>query len=644
MPIDNAAVPVPVSISAPLAPPPRPQPNVHRCILTNSSYSLEKAHIIPGAQKRWFNDNVMATYGRSSRTVDDEGNKVHMRHGLHSVWDDHDFALVPKGGDFAVHVLNMPDPGIMEFAAAWYNTIWNAFKLKLSPSKRTTPSTPEVTLPVAQAAQVVQVHEHDEQALLQPGRLSHRPRRASSPEPKPKPKPELESDYTPSHDDKDDRLSLLLDLDVDTDIDTNKPSSLSHHSHESPPDSHHTYTTKRIRLPSRVASVVQLLRQHRDGSRGCWAGTDRPCTRPLLCEELTTLVACLGLQRYYIGLAARASGNAIATLGIARANGDGDFDGDLLLFEPEDLLDLGAYLATKITWRFDRDLHLFVMQNPSLLHEHLAKQIPVLVLDLAKQAAAASEEDESVGPIASVGARTRTGPWMQILETVSVCPGELYFPGVKGHNGHDDDTNTSDTYDPSVLRSSGQQFNKEWHPYPDNCLRSPNYPITAMIFEIVFSDDVPLRAKNFIVRGCPNIRCVLKLTIPYMTPDARLDRLPRPVDIYPLGMDGQFGWSQKSYTICQGATTHSQVSTDVEFRLSDICCGLPEHVVVRIPTNKIIEIAEEAATMQARHDTNRKLEEEQLKEAIRQGPSTCDPLAVDQMISTPEVYVPLGLD
>ncbi|KUI64103.1 hypothetical protein VM1G_10877 [Cytospora mali] len=123
MPIDNAAVPapVPVSISAPLAPPPRPQPNVHRCILTYSSYSLEKAHIIPGAQKRWFGDNVMATYGRSSRTVDDEGNKVHMRHDLHSVWDDHNFALVPKGGDFAIHVLNMPDPGIMEFAATWHN-------------------------------------------------------------------------------------------------------------------------------------------------------------------------------------------------------------------------------------------------------------------------------------------------------------------------------------------------------------------------------------------------------------------------------------------------------------------------------------------------------------------------------------------
>lgn len=96
-----------------------------------------------------------------------------------------------------------------------------------------------------------------------------------------------------------------------------------------------------------------------------------------------------------------------------------------------------------------------------------------------------------------------------------------------------------------------------------------------------------------IVRGYPNIHYILKLTVPYMAPDARLERLPRPVDIYPLivgiyrlarSIDSQFGWSQKSYTICQGGTTtaQSQFPTDVEFCLSYICCGLPEHILVRI--------------------------------------------------------------
>lgn len=107
----------------PVAPPPspRPLPDAPRCILSNSSYSLKKAHIIPRAQRTWFGDNVMATYGRGSGTVDDQGNKVHMRHDLHSVWDDHNFSLVPKGDDFAVHVLNTLCPGITGFAAAWHN-------------------------------------------------------------------------------------------------------------------------------------------------------------------------------------------------------------------------------------------------------------------------------------------------------------------------------------------------------------------------------------------------------------------------------------------------------------------------------------------------------------------------------------------
>ncbi|ROV92827.1 hypothetical protein VPNG_09109 [Cytospora leucostoma] len=121
MPVDNAAVPVPVSISAPLAPPPRPRPIVHRCVLANSSYSLQHAHIIPKAQTTWFRDNTMTTYGRVSGTIDDEKNKVYMQHHLYSVWDKHIFAIVPKAGDFAVHVLNIPDAGMMEFATTWHN-------------------------------------------------------------------------------------------------------------------------------------------------------------------------------------------------------------------------------------------------------------------------------------------------------------------------------------------------------------------------------------------------------------------------------------------------------------------------------------------------------------------------------------------
>ncbi|CAN8106466.1 unnamed protein product [Discula destructiva] len=104
----------------PFAPPPmRP---ISRCILSSDAYAMEKAHIVPTAQSKWFKSNDMIWYGDKTQFIHTEANIVPMRQDLHKLWDGHIFALVPKRGDFVVHVLRTPTLGLGEFARKWHNT------------------------------------------------------------------------------------------------------------------------------------------------------------------------------------------------------------------------------------------------------------------------------------------------------------------------------------------------------------------------------------------------------------------------------------------------------------------------------------------------------------------------------------------
>lgn len=103
-------------------------PAVPRCVLTNNPYAIQKTHIVPVAQSKWFQANSMKRYGDQQLFINTEQNMVPIRHDLHKLWDDHVFALVPKraadgnGSAFVVHVLNMPKPPLNEFANEWHNT------------------------------------------------------------------------------------------------------------------------------------------------------------------------------------------------------------------------------------------------------------------------------------------------------------------------------------------------------------------------------------------------------------------------------------------------------------------------------------------------------------------------------------------
>ncbi|KAK7743773.1 hypothetical protein SLS53_003792 [Cytospora paraplurivora] len=111
------------TVTVPSMPPP-PRPSMCRCAISKMAYSVHAAHLIPVAQDHWFQKNGMAIYGAgdASDDINSMNNILHMQNSLHSVWDRHVFAIVPKRSEFVVHLLAVPDDATCEFAAQWHNT------------------------------------------------------------------------------------------------------------------------------------------------------------------------------------------------------------------------------------------------------------------------------------------------------------------------------------------------------------------------------------------------------------------------------------------------------------------------------------------------------------------------------------------
>ncbi|KAI0870140.1 hypothetical protein GGS24DRAFT_123424 [Hypoxylon argillaceum] len=69
-----------------------------RCFLTDIKIGLEKAHLIPSSQLRWFNRNEMGKYCAISTTndINDPSNKMLLMANLHWAFDRPLFVIVPK--------------------------------------------------------------------------------------------------------------------------------------------------------------------------------------------------------------------------------------------------------------------------------------------------------------------------------------------------------------------------------------------------------------------------------------------------------------------------------------------------------------------------------------------------------------------
>lgn len=122
---DTTAPPLPPSTlrTTVFAVPALPRPT--RCVLSNHSYSINKAHLVPSACIKWFRINSMKRYEDEQhptmRFINNTHNTLTIRADLHTMWDAHIFAFVPKRGQFVAHVLAAPTPGAREFAAEWHN-------------------------------------------------------------------------------------------------------------------------------------------------------------------------------------------------------------------------------------------------------------------------------------------------------------------------------------------------------------------------------------------------------------------------------------------------------------------------------------------------------------------------------------------
>ncbi|KAK3319500.1 hypothetical protein B0T19DRAFT_445308 [Cercophora scortea] len=109
---DNAQAPI---LSA--------SPGVEICRLTCSSLPLETAHIIPAKDVDWWQENRMYKYARQpSASMDTHclDNYLRLRKDVHTLWDAHRFAFVPKQGAWVTHVLEV---GVTDELQALYHNL-----------------------------------------------------------------------------------------------------------------------------------------------------------------------------------------------------------------------------------------------------------------------------------------------------------------------------------------------------------------------------------------------------------------------------------------------------------------------------------------------------------------------------------------
>ncbi|KAI1154765.1 hypothetical protein F4825DRAFT_145323 [Nemania diffusa] len=95
-------------------------PVLGRCIVTYTSGLIHSAHLIPGADREWFERNAMSGYG-THHDIDQSANKINLRNDIHAAFGNHWFVIVPKNGSYAIHVLSTIEISPREFSAQYHN-------------------------------------------------------------------------------------------------------------------------------------------------------------------------------------------------------------------------------------------------------------------------------------------------------------------------------------------------------------------------------------------------------------------------------------------------------------------------------------------------------------------------------------------
>jgi hypothetical protein len=84
----------------------RPNNDSH-CRVTQFEDGVEDAHLVPSAERQWFNNN-MAVYVDSTKAdkLKDPDNSIRLRSDIHTVFDAKRFAIVPLEGRLVVYCMN----------------------------------------------------------------------------------------------------------------------------------------------------------------------------------------------------------------------------------------------------------------------------------------------------------------------------------------------------------------------------------------------------------------------------------------------------------------------------------------------------------------------------------------------------------
>lgn len=92
------------------------------CRITASTDALDDAHIIPAAHEYWWQRNLMFRFTArpgNSQTTSCADNMLRLRTDLHRLWDDGQFAIVPKDGKWVIHFLQ--DTSTSELHDTYHN-------------------------------------------------------------------------------------------------------------------------------------------------------------------------------------------------------------------------------------------------------------------------------------------------------------------------------------------------------------------------------------------------------------------------------------------------------------------------------------------------------------------------------------------
>ncbi|KAL2755981.1 hypothetical protein ACRALDRAFT_210879 [Sodiomyces alcalophilus JCM 7366] len=98
-----------------------------RCVVSNFSFAVENAHLIPKEERTWFQKNEMDLYGYGLTGINDEANLLPMKSDIHVCFDKRWFVIVPKTAStissepqYVTHIIS---PEAEEFSPIYQDTI-----------------------------------------------------------------------------------------------------------------------------------------------------------------------------------------------------------------------------------------------------------------------------------------------------------------------------------------------------------------------------------------------------------------------------------------------------------------------------------------------------------------------------------------